>query len=197
MNACGPSQAKANLAAGPCSGHHYLLTDPRQFGILRSGPGWRGSHAIRSIETPRFHHAAPAARRLGRQSLGVIRYRPPVPVVKFFWTALSERQGGLEFSWAAKPETDAFGHEPALVARTCSPAKLLGFLKLVGTPWCNDARRCHLCPWHSQGVLAAMAWRRTSEQPRRLAICPCLRRMAGCATPTCSAGHATQRPALN
>jgi hypothetical protein len=35
---------------------------------------------------------------------------------------------------AAKPETDTFGHEPALVARTCSPAKLLGSLKFVGTP---------------------------------------------------------------
>ena len=33
----------ANLLAGPCSGRHYLLTDPRQFGILRSGPGWRGT----------------------------------------------------------------------------------------------------------------------------------------------------------
>ena len=54
--------------------------------------------------------------------------------LKFFWTALSERQGGLEFSWAAKPETDTFGHEPALAARTCSPANLLGFLKFVGTP---------------------------------------------------------------
>jgi hypothetical protein len=36
-------QAKANLPAGPCSGRHYLLTDPRQFGILQSGPGWRGT----------------------------------------------------------------------------------------------------------------------------------------------------------
>jgi hypothetical protein len=67
---------------------------------------------------------------------------------------LSERRGGLKFGWAAKPETDALGHEPALVARNCTPAKLLGFLKLVGTPRYNDARRCHPCPWHSQGVLA-------------------------------------------
>src|SRR5438132_7198836 len=29
----------------------YLLTDPRQFDILQSGPGWRGSNAIRSIAT--------------------------------------------------------------------------------------------------------------------------------------------------
>src|SRR5258706_16026685 len=63
----------------------------------------------------------------------------------------------LEFSWAAKPETETFGHEPALVARTCSPAKLLGFLKLVGTPWCNDARRYHPCAWHGQGAPAAIA----------------------------------------
>src|SRR5262249_45938469 len=69
--------------------------------------------------------------------------------------------------WAAKPETGTFGHEPALVARTCSPAKLLGFLKLAGTPRCNDARRCH--PWHYQGAPAAMAWRRPSRQPRRVA----------------------------
>jgi hypothetical protein len=36
-------QAKANLLAGPYSGRHYLLTDPRQFGILQFGPGWRGT----------------------------------------------------------------------------------------------------------------------------------------------------------
>src|SRR5262249_25581943 len=88
-----------------------------------------------------------------------------------FWTALFERQGGLEFSWAAKPETDTFDHEPALVARTCSPAKLLGFPKFVGTPRCSDARRCHPCAWRNQGLLAAMAERRTSKQPRGVAIC--------------------------
>src|SRR5262249_32874417 len=43
--------------------------------------------------------------------------------------------------WAAKPETGTFGHEPALIARTCSPAKLLGFLKFVGAPRFSDARR--------------------------------------------------------
>jgi hypothetical protein len=26
-----------------CSGRHCLLTDPRQFDILQSGPGWRGT----------------------------------------------------------------------------------------------------------------------------------------------------------
>src|SRR5262249_12688066 len=36
----------------------YLLTDPRQFDILQSGPSWRGANAIRSIETARIHHAA-------------------------------------------------------------------------------------------------------------------------------------------
>src|SRR5262249_17619198 len=36
----------------------YLLTDPRQFDILQSGPSWRGANAIRSIETARVHHAA-------------------------------------------------------------------------------------------------------------------------------------------
>jgi hypothetical protein len=76
---------------------------------------------------------------------------------------LSERRGGLELGRRTKPGTDTFGHEPALVARYCSPAKLLGFPKLVGTPRCNDARRCHKCDWHSQGRRAAMAWCRTSE----------------------------------
>src|SRR5262249_49695423 len=37
--------------------HNYPLTDRLQFDILRSGPGWRGPDAIRSIETARVHHA--------------------------------------------------------------------------------------------------------------------------------------------
>src|SRR5262249_44226968 len=36
----------------------YHLTDSRQFDILQSGHGWRGSNAIRSIETARVHHAS-------------------------------------------------------------------------------------------------------------------------------------------
>jgi len=36
----------------------YLQTDPRQFDILQSAPGWRGPNAIRSIETSRVHHAS-------------------------------------------------------------------------------------------------------------------------------------------
>jgi hypothetical protein len=87
---------------------------------------------------------------------------------EIFWTALSERPGGLELRGAAKSETDTFGHEPALVARCCSPAKLLSFPKLVGTPRCNDARRCHQCDWLGQGGRAAMASCRTSEQLRRV-----------------------------
>src|SRR5215472_4590284 len=69
--------------------------------------------------------------------LGVIRHRPPFPVVKFFGQrcsnveAVSWRRAGDRHIWP----------EPALVARTCSPARLLGFLKFVGTPRCNDARR--------------------------------------------------------
>jgi hypothetical protein len=74
---------------------------------------------------------------------------------QIFWTALSERRGELEFGWRAKPETDAFGHEPALVARTPTPAKLLGFVKFVGTRWCNDARCYHPPAWHNQAVTAA------------------------------------------
>src|SRR5262249_41863628 len=84
---------------------------------------------------------------------------------KIFWTALPERRGGLEFGWEAKLGTDGLGHEPALVARTCSSAKLLCFLKFVRTPRCNDARCYHPCAWHSQGAPAAMASRRTSEPP--------------------------------
>src|SRR5262249_42965680 len=36
----------------------YPLTDPLQFDILQSDPGWRGPNAIRSIEAARLHHAA-------------------------------------------------------------------------------------------------------------------------------------------
>jgi hypothetical protein len=82
--------------------------------------------------------------------------------------------------WGGEPETDTFGHEPALVACCCSPAKLLGFPKLVGTPRCNDARRCHQCDWHGQGGRAAMASCRTSEQLNALRVCfRC--NFAGCA----------------
>ena len=49
-----PSRTCAGLA-NVC---RYLLTDPRQFDILQSGPGWRGPNGTRSIETPRLHHAA-------------------------------------------------------------------------------------------------------------------------------------------
>src|SRR5262245_45636022 len=35
----------------------YPLTDPCPFDILQSGPGWRGSNAIRSIEATQVHHA--------------------------------------------------------------------------------------------------------------------------------------------
>src|SRR5262249_15309097 len=36
----------------------YPLTAPRQFDMLQSDPGWRGSNEIRSTETARVHHAA-------------------------------------------------------------------------------------------------------------------------------------------
>jgi hypothetical protein len=54
------------------------------------------------------------------------------------------------------------GHEPALVARSCSSAKLLGCVSVVGTPGCHDAWRCHSRGWHSQSALAAMASARRS-----------------------------------
>ena len=87
---------------------------------------------------------------------------------EIFWTVLSERRGGLELAGAAKPETDTFGHEPALVSCSCYPAELLGSPNVVGTLWCSDARRYHPCGWHSQGGPAAMASCRTSEQLRRV-----------------------------
>jgi hypothetical protein len=71
--------------------------------------------------------------------------------------------------WGGEARDDTFRHEPALVARCCSPAKLLlGFPKFVGIPRCNDHRRHHPCCWHSQGGPAAMASCRTSEQLRRV-----------------------------
>ena len=36
----------------------YPLTDHGQFDILQSGPGWRGSNAIQSVEAPRVQRAA-------------------------------------------------------------------------------------------------------------------------------------------
>ena len=90
---------------------------------------------------------------------------------QIFWTALSERRGGLELSRGRSQRQDSFGHEPALVARSRSAAKLLlGFFKFVGIPRCNDHRRCHPCCWHSQGGPAALASCRTSEQLRRLEV---------------------------
>src|SRR5262249_18822209 len=52
-------QTSAVLANGrqPVKSFRYLLTDPRQFDILQSGPGWRRPNAIR-FETARVHHAA-------------------------------------------------------------------------------------------------------------------------------------------
>ena len=91
------------------------------------------------------------------------------PSFEIFWTALSERRGELELGRGRSQRQDSFGHEPALVARCRSPAKLLlGFPKFVGIPRCSDHRRCHPCCWHSQGGPAALASCRTSEQLRRL-----------------------------
>src|SRR5262245_64563905 len=64
--------------------------------------------------------------------LRVIRHRPRFRPLNFFDSVVR-----------TKPEKDTFGHEPALVARTCSPAKLPCFLKFVCAPWCSDARPCH------------------------------------------------------
>jgi hypothetical protein len=74
-------------------------------------------------------------------------------------------------------------HESALVARCCSPAKLLSFPKLAGTPQCNDARRCHQSNWHSPGGRPAMAPCRTNGQLSRIT------RSVPPHPPPCSVGH--------
>jgi hypothetical protein len=80
------------------------------------------------------------------------------PVVKFFLDSVvrTSRRVRIRLGGEAR-DSLICGHEPALVARTCNPAKLLGFLKFVGTPRGNDARRCDPCGWHCQGAPAAMA----------------------------------------
>jgi hypothetical protein len=52
---------RSQSVGGTFSGRGYLLTDPRQFGILQSGPGWRRPNAIRSTETTGLHYAAGSA----------------------------------------------------------------------------------------------------------------------------------------
>jgi hypothetical protein len=80
---------------------------------------------------------------------------PLVPLLNFLdsvvrtWWRARIRSGG------EARDGDAFGHESPLVARTCSPAKLLSFLKFVGTPGCDAAWRCHAYGWHTQGALPA------------------------------------------
>src|SRR5215510_3218733 len=67
--------------AAPCSGRHYLLTDPRQFGILPYGLAGGGPNAIRSVATTRVPLAAKAAiARLigtyGTQEVNLAKGRP-------------------------------------------------------------------------------------------------------------------------
>jgi hypothetical protein len=77
------------------------------------------------------------------------------------WTCISQMVAGAKFldsvvrtSRQAKIRLSGeasdghIGHEPALVARTCGSAELLGFLKFVGAPRRNDARRCDPSAWH-------------------------------------------------
>jgi hypothetical protein len=81
----------------------YPLTDPRQFDILQSGPAWRGSNAIRSIEAPRVHHAhrrcrdgvaAPGAR--AAEMIGTTRSRVSFFMNKFRKLGFIEYNGKLE-----------------------------------------------------------------------------------------------------
>src|SRR6266511_1736119 len=85
-----------------------------------------------------------------------IQHRPPAPLNFLDSVARTSRRARIRLGGEARDRLIC-GHETALVARTCGPTKLLGFLKFVGTPRCNDARRCHPCGWHNQGAPAAMA----------------------------------------
>src|SRR5262249_121438 len=46
-----PARLPCLRRGGSCAGS-CLLTDPRRFDFLQSGPGWRGLNAMRSIEAP-------------------------------------------------------------------------------------------------------------------------------------------------
>ena len=76
------------------------------------------------------------------------------PLVPKFFGRRCPNGEPARIRWGPKPETNTFGHEPALVARCCSSARLLGFPKWVGTPRCNDAWRCHQCDWPTGAALA-------------------------------------------
>jgi hypothetical protein len=88
---------------------------------------------------------------------------------EFFLDGVVRTTRRATIRWVGEARDDIFGHEPVLVARCCSPAKLLpGFSKFVGVPRCDDPRRNHPCCWHSHGGPAAMASCRTSKQLRRI-----------------------------
>jgi hypothetical protein len=102
------------------------------------------------------------------------------PSSEIFLMALSHKTSGLELV-GGDPATDTFGHEPALVPRCGSPAKLLlGLSKFASIPRGNDARRCHPYCCSSEDRPAAMASYRTSERVRRLGIARTRRRNGFC-----------------
>ena len=78
---------------------------------------------------------------------------PLVPLLNFLDSIVRTWRRARIRSGCEARDGDEFGHESPLVVRTCSPAKLLGSLKFVGIPGCDDAWRCHAYGWHTQGAL--------------------------------------------
>jgi hypothetical protein len=58
-----------------------------------------------------------------------IQLRPPAPLI--FWTALSERPGGIEFGSGVKPETDTLAMNLLLLLALAVPLSCLAFLTLL------------------------------------------------------------------
>src|SRR3954452_8267984 len=79
----------------------------------------------------------------------------PVPACKFLDGVTEPADWGIEFRGAAK--LDAVGHEPAAVARACSPVYLLGSPKLTWLPRRIDAWACAPCSRHIHGTHASTA----------------------------------------
>ena len=142
----------ALLSRKPITWHRRLLR------ACRERPGRRRTAEQRYECAPL--HWTTSSRGLPSGGAGditpCIRPRPLVPSLNFLDNVVgTSGRGRIRLGGEARDRLIC-GHETALVARTCSPAKLLGSLKFVGAHRCNDARRCHPRGWYSQGALAAM-----------------------------------------
>jgi hypothetical protein len=113
---------------------HAAVTPLHEIGFRR--PGGNGCSTSRPYRNP-------------RQPL------PPVPACKFF--GRRHRSGRLEIEFRGAAKLDAVGHEPAPVARACSPAYLLGSPKLTWLPGRIDAWACAPCSSHIHGTHASTA----------------------------------------